>query len=84
MFSSVYYVDVLYDMQVAHVRAERDILAEADHTWVVKMYYSFQDVQNLYLIMEFLQGGTIYTVDLHTKCNLKLNVGNMELKWQHG
>ena len=43
--------------QVAHVRAERDILVEADHQWVVKMYYSFQDQQNLYLIMEFLPGG---------------------------
>jgi serine/threonine kinase 38 len=39
------------------VRAERDILAEADNPWVVKMYYSFQDVSNLYLIMEFLPGG---------------------------
>jgi serine/threonine protein kinase len=44
---------------VAHVRAERDILAEADHQWVVKMYYSFQDPVNLYLIMEFLPGGNI-------------------------
>lgn len=43
--------------QIAHVRAERDILVEADHQWVVKMYYSFQDQQNLYLIMEFLPGG---------------------------
>lgn len=43
--------------QVAHVRAERDILVEADHQWVVKMYYSFQDPINLYLIMEFLPGG---------------------------
>ena len=24
------------------MRAERDILVEADHQWVVKMYYSFQ------------------------------------------
>ena len=39
------------------MRAERDILAEADHQWVVKMYYSFQDPINLYLIMEFLPGG---------------------------
>ena len=39
------------------MRAERDILAEADHHWVVKMYYSFQDPINLYLIMEFLPGG---------------------------
>ena len=44
--------------QVAHVRAERDILVEADHTWVVQMYYSFQDAISLYLIMEFLPGGT--------------------------
>ena len=45
--------------QVAHVRAERDILVEADHQWVVKMYYSFQDVDMLYLVMEFLPGGII-------------------------
>ena len=28
--------------QVAHVRAERDILVEANNEWVVKMFYSFQ------------------------------------------
>ena len=33
------------------------VQVEADHTWVVKMYYSFQDPVNLYLIMEFLPGG---------------------------
>ncbi len=43
--------------QVAHVRAERDVLVEADHQWIVKMYYSFQDHVNLYLTMEFLPGG---------------------------
>ena len=48
--------------QVAHVRAERDILVEADHQWVVKMFYSFQDVGNLYLIMEFLPGGDMMTL----------------------
>ena len=44
-------------LQIAHARAERDILVEADNQWVVKMYYSFQDAVNLYLIMEFLPGG---------------------------
>ena len=34
--------DMVAKEQLAHVRAERDILVEADHTWVVKMYYSFQ------------------------------------------
>ena len=28
--------------QVAHVIAEKDILAEADNEWIVKLYYSFQ------------------------------------------
>ncbi|GAB1300807.1 Serine/threonine-protein kinase 38 [Apodemus speciosus] len=42
---------------VGHIRAERDILVEADSLWVVKMFYSFQDKLNLYLIMEFLPGG---------------------------
>ncbi|KAJ6219144.1 hypothetical protein RDWZM_004956 [Blomia tropicalis] len=54
--------DMLEKEQVAHVRAERDILVEADHQWVVKMYYSFQDTINLYLIMEFLPGGDMMTL----------------------
>ena len=54
--------DMVEKEQVAHVRAERDILVEADHQWVVKMYYSFQDTINLYLIMEFLPGGDMMTL----------------------
>lgn len=49
--------------QLAHVRAERDILAESSHTdWVVQLYYSFQDAFYLYLIMEFLPGVNILFV----------------------
>ena len=48
--------------QLAHVRAERDILVEADHQWVVKMFFSFQDPLNLYLVMEFLPGGDLMTL----------------------
>ncbi|KAK2184118.1 hypothetical protein NP493_281g01042 [Ridgeia piscesae] len=55
-------VDMLEKEQIAHVRAERDVLVEADHMWVVKMYYSFQDPINLYLIMEFLPGGDMMTL----------------------
>lgn len=57
-----YYINMCFKFQVAHVRAERDILVEADHQWVVKMYYSFQDPMNLYLIMEFLPGGDMMTL----------------------
>lgn len=48
--------------QLAHVKAERDVLAESDSPWVVSLYYSFQDSQYLYLIMEFLPGGDLMTM----------------------
>ena len=51
--------------QAGHIRAERDILAEADSLWVVKMFYSFQDKLNLYLIMEFLPGGNYLMMKGH-------------------
>ena len=35
-------MDMLENEQIAHVRAERDILVESESAWVVKMYYSFQ------------------------------------------
>ena len=52
--------------QLAHVRAERDILVEADHQWVVKMFFSFQDPMNLYLVMEFLPGGIAVSYSYNT------------------
>lgn len=55
-------------VQVGHIRAERDILVEADSLWVVKMFYSFQDKLNLYLIMEFLPGGNSGVQGLLTFC----------------
>ncbi|EGN96778.1 hypothetical protein SERLA73DRAFT_184939 [Serpula lacrymans var. lacrymans S7.3] len=48
--------------QLAHVRAERDLLAESTSPWVVQLYYSFQDPLYLYLIMEFLPGGDLMTM----------------------
>ncbi|KAI5808730.1 kinase-like domain-containing protein [Peziza echinospora] len=48
--------------QLAHVKAERDVLAESDSPWVVNLYYSFQDTTYLYLIMEFLPGGDLMTM----------------------
>lgn len=48
--------------QVARVRAERDILAESDSPWVVKLFTTFQDTKFLYMLMEFLPGGDLMTM----------------------
>ncbi|KAF8897557.1 kinase-like protein [Infundibulicybe gibba] len=54
--------EMLKKDQLAHVRAERDVLAESDSPWVVQLFYSFQDPSYLYLIMEFLPGGDLMTM----------------------
>lgn len=49
--------------QLAHVRAERDILADSkDNPWLVKLHASFQDSAYLYMLMEFLPGGDLMTM----------------------
>eukprot|EP01095_Lingulamoeba_sp_RSL-Kostka_P014834 TRINITY_DN6622_c0_g3_i1.p1 TRINITY_DN6622_c0_g3~~TRINITY_DN6622_c0_g3_i1.p1 ORF type:complete len:489 (-),score=161.43 TRINITY_DN6622_c0_g3_i1:146-1612(-) len=53
--------------QVNHVRAERDLLADnnksySNNPWVVQLYFSFQDRNFLYLIMEYVPGGDMMTM----------------------
>lgn len=52
--------------QVAHVRSERDVLADnnnynKNNPWIVRLFYSFQDPNFLYLIMEYVPGGDMMT-----------------------
>ncbi|KAI8883124.1 kinase-like protein [Backusella circina FSU 941] len=54
--------EMLRKDQLAHVKAERDILAESNSPWIVQLYFSFQDPTYLYLIMEFLPGGDLMTM----------------------
>ncbi len=48
--------------QVDHVKAERNVLAEVRHYAIVKLMYSFQDEDYLYLVMEYLPGGDLMTL----------------------
>ena len=50
--------------QEGHVRAERDVLRSASSVsspgaaeWIVKLYYSFQDRDNLYLVSSSITTG---------------------------
>ncbi|XP_076030567.1 ribosomal protein S6 kinase II isoform X2 [Oratosquilla oratoria] len=42
-------------------KMERDILAEVRHPFVVKLHYAFQTEGKLYLILDFLRGGDLFT-----------------------
>merc|ERR1719346_794126 len=54
--------DMIQKHQVAHIRAERDLLAAADNQWLVKLHFSFQDDEYLYLVMEYCPGGDLMTI----------------------
>ncbi|KAF5380439.1 hypothetical protein D9615_004608 [Tricholomella constricta] len=58
--------DMLRKGQEGHVRAEREILKSASMVnsptgaeWIVRLYYSFQDRDNLYLVLEYMGGGDL-------------------------
>ena len=48
--------------QIDHVKAERNLLADVHDQTVVKLFYSFQDEDFLYLVMEYLPGGDMMTL----------------------
>ena len=49
-------------LQVAFFEEERDIMARASNDWLTHLQYAFQDVQNLYLVMEFHPGGDMLSL----------------------
>ena len=54
--------EMVYKNQVAHVKAEREVLVKAKNPWIVDLKYSFQDEKYLYLVMDFLPGGDLMTL----------------------
>ena len=50
--------DMIAKNQITNVKAERMILMkQAESPFVVKLYFTFQSKENLYLVMEYLNGG---------------------------
>ncbi|KAK1241567.1 hypothetical protein MKX08_001541 [Trichoderma sp. CBMAI-0020] len=50
--------DMLRSSQEGHLRAERDFLVSYEgSSWVVPLIASFDDLSNLYLVMEYMPGG---------------------------
>ncbi|KAI9205400.1 uncharacterized protein BJ171DRAFT_423179 [Polychytrium aggregatum] len=65
--------DMIAKNQVMNIKAERMILTQLDSPYVVKLYYSFQSKDNLYLVMEYLNGGDLAA--------LIKNSGSLDEKW---
>ncbi|CAM6095426.1 unnamed protein product [Calypogeia fissa] len=55
-------VDMIRKNAVESVQAERNILIHARNPFVVRFFYSFTCRDNLYLVMEYLNGGDLYSM----------------------
>ncbi|KAK4570419.1 hypothetical protein LTR86_002499 [Recurvomyces mirabilis] len=52
----------VHKRMIEQTRTERTILESVNrHPFVVKLYYAFQDHEKLYLILEYAQGGELFT-----------------------
>ena len=70
-------MDMLRKGQEGHVRAERDVLKSASLVsspgsaeWIVRLHYSFQDMDNLFLVRPPVSYAVVFTFDLITNRSL--------------
>jgi len=58
--------EIIGHHQVEGVIREKNIMASIDHPFVVNLVCTFQDERNLYMILDLVQGGELFSV-IHTE-----------------
>uniref|UniRef100_A0A6I8N5Y4 Citron Rho-interacting kinase n=1 Tax=Ornithorhynchus anatinus TaxID=9258 RepID=A0A6I8N5Y4_ORNAN len=53
---------LLAQEQVLFFEEERSILSRSSSPWIPQLQYAFQDKENLYLVMEYLPGGDLFSL----------------------
>lgn len=51
---------IVANKMVTHTQAEKSILADIDHPFIVKIHYAFQTKKHLVLVLDFLCGGELF------------------------
>jgi serine/threonine kinase 32/serum/glucocorticoid-regulated kinase 2 len=52
-------IKIINKKSVSSVMNERNYLAQLNHPFLVNMVYAFQDRENLFLVMDYLDGGDL-------------------------
>lgn len=53
---------VVRKKQVEHTVNERSVLMAVDYPFLIKLWGTFQDAANLYMVMEFVSGGEVFSL----------------------
>lgn len=48
--------------QVEHTNDERRMLSDVKHPFLITLWGTFQDVRNLYMVMDFVEGGELFSL----------------------
>ncbi len=48
--------------QVEHTNSEREMLVRVRHPFLVNLWGTFHDVNNLYMVMDFVAGGELFSL----------------------
>lgn len=64
-------VQIIKRKQVQHVKNEKNILENLNHPFIVKLYWTSHDRKHLYLMLEYVPGGELFSL-LRTKKRLEL------------
>lgn len=65
--------------QVSHTRNEQQMLMAVQHPFIINLWGSFQDSANLYMVMDFVPGGELFT--LLRRSNVSLVSVVLEHMW---
>ena len=62
--------------QVEHTNDERKMLQEVKHPFLITLWGTFQDSKNLYMVMDFVEGGELFS--LLRKSQVRCTVSQLE------
>jgi hypothetical protein len=55
-------VQVVKMKQVEHTNDERKMLQQVKHPFLITLWGTFQDAKNLYMVMDFIEGGELFSL----------------------
>lgn len=53
---------VVHTKQVEHTKNEKRLLTHVNFPFIVNVWGAFQDSSNLYMVMDFVAGGELFTL----------------------
>jgi CRP-like cAMP-binding protein len=57
--------EIVMHKQQANVVQEKNVMIQSNHPFILRLYTTFKDATKLYMLLEFVQGGELFSV-IHT------------------